>query len=216
MKKRKEGGEGGFEGEGVEEKEEERRKEKVRNKRGGTVEKEEKKIVRIKNSSRREFTITVLKALAAGVLISAAFVAPNLIQLYNYFDMRNEREKRKLYFKLRSLERGGYITHKDGAYLLTDKGRKELTEAEVWDLKPAPQKASAGWYLVMYDLPAKKEKARQALRARLEELGFMKYQDSVYYHRLDHRAVLTPFAEFYGIRLHVRFAKAESLEGIDE
>lgn len=174
--------------------------------------KENKKLCEYSNE---ELTIALLKIIGVGILVTAVLVAPNLAQLYKYFNAQNKEERRKLYFKMRALSKGGYVTERGGAYVLSAKGRKELFEDEVWSLVPPQPKAGGGWHVVMYDIPAKKRQGRHALRFRLEELGCKKYQDSVYYHRTDLRSVLAPFTEFYGIRLHVRFLEVKKLDGID-
>lgn len=172
----------------------------------------------LREYTKEELTLEILKIVGAGLLVAAVIAAPNLAVLYRYFKAGKKKDQRKLYYKLYNLSRGGYVVEERGAYRLTQKGEKKLEEGEVWSL-PLPkttEKERKGWHLVLYDLPAKKEKARQALRARLEELGAKRYQDSVYYHEQDVKPVLAPFAEFYGIRLNVRFLKTEKLEGIDE
>jgi|GEM_PF-1940966 len=169
----------------------------------------------LREYTNKELAILILKIVGAGVLLASVFVAPNLAQLYAYFNAHTKRERRKIYFKMRTLSAGGYVAlHKEG-YTLTAKGKKELEEGEVWGLTTEGTKPLKGWCVVMYDIPARKKKGRHALRFRLEELGAKRYQNSVYYHRHDLRSVLAPFTEFYGIRLHVRFMYVKKLEGVD-
>ncbi len=169
-----------------------------------------------KEYSKQQLATALLKIIGAGLLVGAVVVAPNLAVLYKYFNAYTDKDKRRIYFKLRTLTNGGYVTRPGTSYVLTQKGRKELAEDEVWNIPlPERKEAGGGWHLVMYDIPLRLEKGRQALRARLEELGCKRYQDSVYYHRSDLRQTLAPFAEFYGVRHCVRFLYVKNLEGID-
>jgi CRISPR-associated endonuclease Cas2 len=64
------------------------------------------------------------------------------------------------------------------------------------------------WYFIMFDIPGKMERPRKALRARLHELGYRSYQNSVFVHKHDLRKYVEPFCEFYGIQKHIRFITA--------
>ena len=64
---------------------------------------------------------------------------------------------------------------------ITERGRKYLKRFEfdnlflnrpkVWDKK---------WRMVIFDIPEKKKLAREALRSKLKDLGFVKLQDSIW------------------------------------
>ena len=161
----------------------------------------------------RELTGTILRLIGTGALLVSFFALPQLTILFGYFAAHDRRKRSKLAQKMRQLERSGYIARGARHYGLTKKGERELAEYEVWNVAPARSKHPKRWHLVLFDIPVKKERARQALRARLRELGCVRYQDSVFVHRDDVRPALEPFARFYGIGSSLRFVEADALDG---
>jgi DNA-binding transcriptional regulator PaaX len=96
---------------------------------------------------------------------------------------------------------------------LTQGGKALLTEEEVWGMRPQVLKRwDKKWHAIVFDIPSKKERGRQALRGRLKELGFIRYQNSIYISRFSARKELEAFTDFYGIRNHVRFLVIEDLQ----
>ena len=113
---------------------------------------------------------------------------------------------------MQTLERSGYVEKTFRTYALSEKGKRLLTEDAVWNLKPPTVKGWDGeWHIVLFDIPGKKERARQALRARLQELGYKPYQNSVFVHKQNLRTLIEKFAAFYGIRGNVRFMIAKKI-----
>jgi len=116
--------------------------------------------------------------------------------------------------KVRSLEKVGYIKRVKSHYSLSVRGYAVLTEEEVWALTiPTPKHWDAKWRLVLFDIPAKKGKQRNALRARLKELGLVLYQNSVWVYPYPLADVVRAVANFYNISDCVLFAVAEELGG---
>lgn len=169
-------------------------------------------LTRTKNTelSTRELTLFILKLAAAGALIASVAVAPGLGVVYQHFQRLSKQQKRRVQKRIYDMQKSGHVSKHSYGYSLTKKGLQKLNEEEVWSL-PIPRtskKKSSVRYLVLFDIPGKKERARQALRARLDELGYKLFQDSVYMHTKDLQEILEPFTEFYGIRPHVRFITA--------
>ena len=72
--------------------------------------------------------------------------------------------------KVELTENGRTITKK------IDIDRMQLEKPEKWDKK---------WHLVVFDIPEKKKMARESLRMKLKDLGFKKFQHSIW---------ITPFS----------------------
>jgi len=163
--------------------------------------------------SSKQLALILLKLAFAGALIASVVVAPGLGVVYRHFKKAKYQEQKRLRKKLYDLKRAGYVARHKNGYSITEKGIQKLNEEEVWQLAPEPNTSKAGeWHIVLFDIPGKKERARQALRARLSELGFSLYQHSVYIHKHNLRNILEPFVEFYGIKSHVRFMVATHIK----
>jgi DNA-binding transcriptional regulator PaaX len=166
----------------------------------------------ISEYSPRELTIILLSLIAAGTLIITLAAAPGLGMVIRLFAPRNSKERVRLRKKIYDLMRSGYIEKGTTRYTISEKGRHLLTEEEVWNLQPPKMKRWDGkWHMVLFDIPGKKERARQALRARLTDLGYKPYQNSVFAHKQNLRPLIEKFATFYGIRGNIRFVTATSI-----
>lgn len=90
--------------------------------------------------------------------------------------------------------------------VLNEKGKKKaltfkagvmkINCAGPWDGK---------WRVVIFDIPEDERDARDALRERLEYMGFFVLQRSVFAHPFDCRDEVEFLIELYGIREYVRF-----------
>ena len=168
---------------------------------------------RVSSQSSRELTILILKIAAAGVLILGIAVAPGLGLVLKQFGAKNLFKPRQVRQRVSDLTRRGYLVRNGSALTPTARGKRELSEDEVWSMKLKTLRPWDGtWHLVLFDIPGKKERARQALRERLHELGYRHYQHSVYVHKYDLRKIVVPFAEFYGIRRHLHFVHASRMD----
>lgn len=76
-----------------------------------------------------------------------------------------------------------FIENTDGTVtlILTSKGRIKKLRYDLDELDViAPEKWDGQWRLLMYDIP--KKKAREAFREKLKQLGFVRFQKSVWVH----------------------------------
>jgi len=79
----------------------------------------------------------------------------------------------------------------------------EIKKPEKWDKK---------WRIILFDIPDKKRKERNALRHHLKKIGFYKYQESVFVHPFDCKDEMDYLIEFYNLRKFVRFVVADQLD----
>lgn len=86
------------------------------------------------------------------------------------------------------LKRKGFINiepNPDGTYLIktTKVGREQARKYDLDSMSiEVPKKWDGNWRLVVFDIPAKKYKARFALLSKLKELGFVMLQRSIWAH----------------------------------
>lgn len=102
-------------------------------------------------------------------------------QVYGF--VPNRYKKRYFYARTHHLLKTGYIEKiikNDRPYArLTNLGRKKIVR-DFPILSFQNRKWDGRWRLVIFDISEKERKARDALRAKLKELGFGKWQKSVY------------------------------------
>lgn len=68
------------------------------------------------------------------------------------------------------------------------------------------------WRIVTFDIPEKFKKARNALREKLKDLGFLKYQKSIFIYPYECKDEIDFVIEFFDIRPFVRYIEAENLD----
>ncbi|MDP3794832.1 MAG: hypothetical protein Q8R13_02800 [bacterium] len=109
----------------------------------------------------------------------------------------------------------GYREHKDGSteIVLTKQGRAiglrykldEMTiqKPERWDRK---------WRVILFDIPEEHKDLRNALREKLQALGCILLQKSVFVHPYECREEIDFVIEIFGARRYVRFIEATTID----
>lgn len=118
---------------------------------------------------------------------------------YRYHYGAPELKKSSLSQAFKRLREQGFVellSDKELAIRLTDIGRikalwtKMRLEDEKWDGK---------WRLVIWDIPEKRRNARDLLRHQLKQLGFKKYQQSVWISQKNCTLLLREYIKKVGI-----------------
>lgn len=135
--------------------------------------------------------------------------------LYNPgFHVHGMREvnKSSLAMALRRLRENGLVelvSDKELTLRLTDQGKskalwtKMKLEGEKWDGK---------WRLVIWDIPEKRRNARDLLRHQLKQLGFKKYQQSVWASKKNCTVLLREYIKKVGIEDWVKVVESENID----
>jgi len=129
--------------------------------------------------STKEILLWMLKA---GGIIGLSILSPQLPTnlLKGYLKHRYRLKER-----LAKLELRGWIkiTEKQDQLMLelVEKGEKKALYYRLEDLNIAkPEKWDGLWRVVIFDIPEEKKIAREVLRNKLKQLGFIKLQKSVF------------------------------------
>lgn len=176
-----------------------------------------KGIKKLSEYQRGELTKDILRLVAAGVLIgTAAVAAPNTLQLVEYFDPKNRNERKRIWDAIKYLEQKNRIVLEEvggKSYVqLTSGGRISLNEDKIWELRvDRPRSWDKKWRLVMFDFPARYEKARHAFRIKLEDLGFRLYQRSVFIYPYECHEEVHTVAHWFGVDEHIRYIVATEI-----
>lgn len=157
-------------------------------------------------------------ALLGGVVLVAA-AAPNTFAAHGKmfggrrFYERNEFKKQfrylqaKKYVQSRKTEYGYHLT-------LTVRGRaKALQDVALGIRIPPQQKWDGTWWMVMFDIPRRKNSERNILRERLKQIGMEPFQESVFISRYPCRDEVLFAARLLNIEHCITIAHVDSLEG---
>ena len=137
-----------------------------------------------KRKKKKDIQNAVLAAIAVTGFLAFAAVAPNALRLLDYLP----NEKYNLKYRMKSvagrLVAKGYVVwiERDGKRFLrvTLAGRKALSlEQAKIALKNQKKKWDGRWRMIVFDVPERRRRTRNRLRAVMLEIGFVRLQDSV-------------------------------------
>jgi DNA-binding transcriptional regulator PaaX len=176
---------------------------------------------RLKDFLESDETPMITKVVVALVAVSAVLavvsVAPNIFQVAKQFKGSRRYSKRQLQKAISNLKRKGVLQEvkdKNGVkkLVLTKEGQKNLEDMVVWDIEiPQPKHWDGKWRFVIFDIPIKFTKAREALRWRLRTLGFYQYQKSVWVYPYPCEREIMYVANFFGVKRFVDLFEGECL-----
>lgn len=130
---------------------------------------------------------------------------------YRYHYGIPELKKASLAQALKRLRENGFVellSNQELAVRLTDAGKiqalwtKMRLEDEKWDGK---------WRLVIWDIPEKRRNARDLLRHQLRQLGFKKYQQSVWISKKNCTLLLKDYIKKVGIEDWVTVIESDNI-----
>lgn len=138
-----------------------------------------------------DLTKTLLLAVALGEKLSAGFY-----------------DDRKVAQAFSGLRRYKFVRHTKqhgrSTYILTSKGETRLHNIVIDEIEIKSHKNWDGkWYIVMYDLPIRFKKARDAFRWKLKDLGFFQFQKSAWIFPYPCEGEILFVADFFGVHKHI-------------
>lgn len=125
-------------------------------------------------------------------------------------------ERKRLYTLVREFYNDRLIDYKedkDGSVkiVLTKEGQKKALKFKIDEMEiKKPSKWDGEWRIVIFDIPERFKKAREALRLKLKELGFLELQKSVFVLPYECEDEINFIMEVFLIRPFVRFVRAKS------
>lgn len=126
-------------------------------------------------------------------------------------------DEEKLRQQINELYRSKLVSRKensDGSYtiVLTEKGRMKAFTYHFEKMRIKGGKWDGKWRLVVFDIPEKLKKGREALREKLKEIGFYELQKSVLVFPYQCKKEVDFVIEFFDLRRYVRFGILESID----
>ena len=118
--------------------------------------------------SRGELAKDILKGLALGGLIVSSFALPNLPQIFHLFGVGSSKERFKVKRSISKLQKKKLVIiyEKDGMDVveITKEGEKKISKYKLEEMKILrPKKWDGKWRIIIFDIPEKFKKARNAL-----------------------------------------------------
>ena len=128
-----------------------------------------------------------------------------------------EIDRRYLVSSIKALYKSKLIhqnNNKDGTttFILSSEGRKVALTYNLDNMTVKKHQWDKKWRIVIFDIPEKKKKIREAFRYQLKRLGFLKLQRSVLVLPFECSNELEYVIEFYNIRRFVRFIEANHID----
>ncbi len=97
--------------------------------------------------------------------------------------------------------------------ILTDKGKEKALTYNLDEIViKKPKHWDGKWRIVLFDIPEKRRKIRDAFRHHLNQLEFYEFQKSVFVHPFDCQNEIDYLIEFYNARRFIRFIVAELID----
>lgn len=102
-----------------------------------------------------------------------------------------------------------FISDDELAMRLTDSGK----DRALWiKIKKGDEKWDGKWRLVAWDIPEKRRQARDLLRFKLKQLGFTKWQKSIWASKANCAKLLRDFIKQVGIEKWVMVIESDNVE----
>ncbi|MFA4890251.1 MAG: CRISPR-associated endonuclease Cas2 [Candidatus Paceibacterota bacterium] len=159
----------------------------------------------------------ILLLLLAGVALGLSRSPKNYFRILEGISKEwKEIDRNKLIRAVREFYRDkivDYKENKDGIVeiILTKGGKQKALKYQIDEIKiKKPEKWDGKWRMVVFDIPEKKKKAREALRNKLQDLGFQELQKSVLIFPYECEDEIDFIVEVFEIRPYVRFLKVDS------
>lgn len=121
---------------------------------------------------------------------------------------------RKIVQAFSGLRRYNFVRHikENNTYSLSPKGEKRLRTIVIDNIEFKNQKHwNRKWYLVMYDLPIRFKKVRNAFRWKLKDLGFFQLQKSAWIYPYSCEKEILFVADFFGVRKYVEILEINKI-----
>lgn len=174
-----------------------------------------------KNLDRYPYSKEILTLLAAGVVISAVLFMPGIGKVFSSSVWSGEGyNKRRLKQVLKRFENKKIVEvveTTDGAVVrITKNGFTKALKYKLEEIRIKRQKKwDKKWRIVIFDIPERKKRIREELRARLRQMEFHRLQESVYVHAFPSFNEVEFLRQVFGVDISVTYIIAQKIEGQD-
>jgi DNA-binding transcriptional regulator PaaX len=173
---------------------------------------------RVRQWKKGDVQKAMLAALGIAGLLTLTAIAPNTLQLLRYVPGNRDRFSRYTQSAARRLVTKGqaeWVEERGKRYLsITEKGKKELAfeQARVALETRKKKRWDGKWRMVVFDIPERRRRTRFRLRAVMQEVGFVRLQDSVWVYPYDCEDFIALLKAELKIGKDVLYAIADTIE----
>lgn len=166
------------------------------------------------NYPRGKLAKEILKVLAVGGILVASMALPNLPQVLKFLGVVGAKDKFRVKRTIYNLKEKRLVNfHKNDAIEITEKGKKRVLQYDIEDIDiKIPLKWDGYWRIVIFDIPEKFKRARNALNRKIKDLGFFPLQKSVFVYPHECRNEIDFVSEFFDIGKFVHYIVAKELD----
>lgn len=181
----------------------------------------EKELKEPREDVTKEILLGILKT---GAVLGLAMFAPGVLRVFKgfgkeepwgeYYPSSLEKVTRRLY-------RRGYVkvTYEEGQPVvkITDKGRTEVLKYNLdkLEIKP-PNQWDGKWRLVIFDIEEKYRTVRDLVRDKLRQIGFYKFQESVFIYPYPCEKEIKYLREVLAVPHSIKLLRADRVENDKE
>lgn len=166
---------------------------------------------------KRDLRNAALVAIGLAGTLAVAAVAPNMFQLLGKTGIltRLKYHSKGVLARLKQKGEIEFIEREGKKYVrLTDLGEKilDLQREKLNLMNKKPKKWDRRYRLVMFDIPERRGKIRKLLRFEMQEVGFLRIQDSVWVYPYDCEEFIALLKADLRIGKDVLYAVIEEIE----
>ncbi|MBI2023859.1 hypothetical protein HYT00_00465 [Candidatus Giovannonibacteria bacterium] len=156
------------------------------------------------------FAGKVLELLATGALLGFTKNKQQRLELIRDADyIWNTIDQKELQSLIRKFKILKYIQIDNKRIILTEKGRVRNLWYIFKQLKlPSNKRWDKKWRMVLFDIPEQRKKARDALRKKLKDIGFLEFQKSIFIYPYFCRDEINFIINFFNISDYVYYIEA--------
>lgn len=156
----------------------------------------------------------ILAALALGGIVFAGALAPNLFRHFGSYKKSKRFSKKQFDYAIYNLKKRKLIEviQENGDRIkvqLSNTGKKRVREFcfDALTIK-RPKRWDRKWRIVIFDIPVRKNRAREVLREKIKELGFFQLQKSVWIFPYPCEDEILLVAEIYEVMPYIEIITA--------
>jgi DNA-binding transcriptional regulator PaaX len=164
-----------------------------------------------------EMQKVVLQTIKAAGVLSIALLAPNALRMFKIFktDKKSIRNKEHSIqaSRKRLVEKGLVKYNENGLLVLTSLGQRQLEKIERLNFKVRkPTKWDGKWRVLIFDIKESKKLIRDKIRVTLNNIGFIKLQNSVWIYPYDCEDLITLLKADFQLGREVLYMIVDKLE----
>lgn len=173
-------------------------------------------LIIMKTYKKGEIAKIILKSLVIGGAVVAVVALPGMAPVLNLFG-NDKRKNWKINRTLQQFKKQKFVKiyYKDNEEFIeiTERGKKRLLRYDYEDIKiNIPKKWDKLWRIVIFDIPEKRKKARDAINIKLKELGFCSIQKSTFIFPYDCKNEIDFIGEHMFARKYINYIVAKEVE----